>query len=68
MDGEEVNEDDAARKAALTKLNTRLVESGWMIPLYESLTNQGYNTKKVQQVKFAGSNVYPLLSSYAPTN
>ncbi|MCM0616899.1 ABC transporter substrate-binding protein [Paenarthrobacter sp. TYUT067] len=60
--------DDAAKKAALTKLNTRLVESGWMIPLYESLTNQGYNTKKVQQVKFAGSNVYPLLSSYAPTN
>ncbi|MBT2551298.1 ABC transporter substrate-binding protein [Arthrobacter sp. ISL-65] len=60
--------DDAAKKAALTKLNTRLVESGWMIPLYESLTNQGYNTKKVQQVKFAGTNAYPLLSSYAPTN
>ena len=60
--------DDAAKKAALTKVNTRLVESGWMIPLYESLTNQGYNTKKVQQVKFAGTNVYPLLSSYAPTN
>ncbi len=60
--------DDASKKAALTKLNTRLVESGWFIPLYESLTNQGYNTKKVQQVKFAGSNGYPLLSSYAPTN
>ncbi|MGN7251696.1 ABC transporter substrate-binding protein [Arthrobacter sp. SAFR-014] len=60
--------DDAAKKTALTKLNTRLVESGWMIPLYESLTNQGYNTKKVQQVKFAGTNAYPLLSSYAPTN
>ena len=60
--------DDAAKKAALTKLNIRLVESGWMIPLYESLTNQGYNTKKVQQVKFAGTNAYPLLSSYAPAN
>jgi len=60
--------DDPARKAALTKLNTRLVESGWMIPLFESLTNQGYNTKKVKQVEFAGSNVYPLLSSYAPAN
>ena len=60
--------DDAAKKTALTKLNTRLVESGWMIPLYESLTNQGYNTKKVQQVKFAGSNAYPLLSSYAPAS
>ena len=43
--------DDAARKAALTKLNTRLVESGWMIPLFESLTNQGYNTKKIKQVR-----------------
>ncbi|MGO4804773.1 ABC transporter substrate-binding protein [Arthrobacter sp. 2MCAF15] len=60
--------DDAARKAALTKLNTRLVESGWLIPLFESLTNQGYNTKKVKQVDFAGSNVYPLLSSYAPVS
>ncbi|MGO4236194.1 ABC transporter substrate-binding protein [Pseudarthrobacter sp. YAF2] len=60
--------DDAARKAALTKLNTRLVESGWMIPLYESLTNQGYNTKKVAQVKFAGANAYPLLSSYTPAS
>jgi peptide/nickel transport system substrate-binding protein len=39
-----------------------------MIPLFESLTNQGYNTKKVKQVEFAGSNVYPLLSSYAPAN
>jgi peptide/nickel transport system substrate-binding protein len=60
--------DDAARKTALTKLNTRLVESGWMIPLYESLTNQGYNTKKIKQVEFAGTNAYPLLSSYAPAS
>ena len=60
--------DDAAKKAALTKLNTRLVESGWMIPLYESLTNQGYNTKKIKQVEFAGTNAYPLLSSYAPAS
>lgn len=60
--------DDAASKAALTKLNTRLVESGWMIPLYEALTNQGYNTKKIKQVEFAGTNAYPLLSSYAPAS
>lgn len=50
--------DDAASKAALTKLNIRLVESGWMIPLYEALTNQGYNTKKIKQVEFAGTNAY----------
>jgi len=60
--------DDAAVKAAATKLNTRLVESGWMIPLYEALTNQGYNTKKVSAVKFAGTNAYPLLSSYTPAS
>jgi peptide/nickel transport system substrate-binding protein len=60
--------DDAAKKAALTKLNTRLVESGWLIPLYESLSNWGYNTKKVSEVTFAGTNAYPLLSSYKPAN
>jgi peptide/nickel transport system substrate-binding protein len=60
--------DDAARKAALTKLNIRLVESGWMIPVFESLTNQGYNTKKVAPVEFAGTNAYPLLSSYKPAS
>jgi peptide/nickel transport system substrate-binding protein len=60
--------DDAAAKTALTKLNTRLVESGWMIPLYEALTNQGYNTKKVAPVQFAGTNAYPLLSSYKPAS
>ena len=60
--------DDAAKKAALTKLNTRLVESGWLIPLFESLSNWGYNTKKVSEVEFAGSNAYPLLSSFKPTN
>jgi peptide/nickel transport system substrate-binding protein len=60
--------EDAAAKAGLIKLNTRLVESGWMIPLYEALTNQGYNTKKIKQVEFAGTNAYPLLSSYAPAS
>ncbi|MDN4609833.1 ABC transporter substrate-binding protein [Arthrobacter burdickii] len=60
--------DDAAAKTAATKLNTRLVESGWMIPLYEALVNQGYNTKKVAPVEFAGTNAYPLLSSYKPAS
>ncbi|MGX1161391.1 peptide/nickel transport system substrate-binding protein [Arthrobacter sp. SLBN-100] len=60
--------DDNARKIALTKLNKRLVESGWMIPIYEALTNQGYNTKKVAPVEFAGTNAYPLLSSYKPAS
>jgi peptide/nickel transport system substrate-binding protein len=60
--------DDAARKAALTKLNKRLVESGWIVPIYEVLTNQGYNPKKIAPVEFAGANAYPLLSSYKPAN
>lgn len=60
--------DDPAVKAAATKLNTRLVESGWIIPLYEALVNQGYNTKKVAPVKFAGTDPYPLLSSFAPAS
>lgn len=60
--------DDTVKKAALTKLNTRLVEAGWMVPLYESFVNYGYNPKKVQEVTFPGTNSFPLLSSFKPTN
>jgi peptide/nickel transport system substrate-binding protein len=60
--------DDGARNIALTKLNKRLVESGWLIPVYEVLVNQGYNTRKIAPVEFAGTNAYPLLSSYRPAS
>ena len=58
----------AKRTEALTKLNTRLVEAGWLIPLYESYSYAGYNTKKVKPLTFAGNDAYPLLSSIKPAS
>ncbi|NYJ31771.1 ABC transporter substrate-binding protein [Galbitalea soli] len=57
---------DADRKTALTQLNTTLVSSGWIIPLYEQLTTWAYNGKKVAAVTYPGQNTTPLLSSFAP--
>lgn len=58
----------AKRTEALTKLNARLVEAGWLIPLYESYSYAGYNTKKVKPLTFAGNDAYPLLSSIKPAS
>ncbi|MGP6177757.1 ABC transporter substrate-binding protein [Microbacterium sp. A196] len=53
---------------ALTALNARLLESGWLIPLYETLTNYGYDAAKVQPIEFAGANVQPRLASIKPVD
>ncbi|MGW1786070.1 ABC transporter substrate-binding protein [Streptomyces sp. NPDC002143] len=58
----------AQRTEALTKLNTRLVEAGWLIPVYESYSYAGYNAKKVKPLTFAGNDPYPLLSSIKPAS
>jgi peptide/nickel transport system substrate-binding protein len=52
--------------AALKSLNERLVQSGWDMPLYELLNSQGYNSAKLAPVAFAGTNQFPLLSSFKP--
>ena len=57
---------DADRKDALTKLNTELVSSGWIIPVYEQLTTWAYNSKKVAKVEYPGGGTTPLLSSFKP--
>jgi peptide/nickel transport system substrate-binding protein len=60
--------DVAAQKTALAKLNKAIVESGWLIPLYEALAPWGYNTAKVAKLTFPGSAPYPLLASIRPAS
>ncbi|HWU59542.1 MAG TPA: ABC transporter substrate-binding protein [Microbacteriaceae bacterium] len=60
--------DVAAQKTALADLNKAIVESGWLIPLYEALSPWGYNTKKVTKLTFPGSDPYPLLASIKPAS
>lgn len=60
--------DAAAQKAALVDLNTAIVDSGWLIPLYEALAPWGYNTAKVAKPTFTGSDPYPLLASIRPAS
>ncbi|MCX7520760.1 ABC transporter substrate-binding protein [Microbacterium sp. STN6] len=57
---------DADRAKALTDLNRHLVEDVWLMPLYEQLTTHAYNATKLKKVTFAGTNSWPLLSSYTP--
>lgn len=57
---------DEDRAAALQTLNARLVESGWLYPLFEPLTSVGYDGDKLNEVTFAGELSIPLLSSFTP--
>lgn len=56
--------DDASRKTALTSLNTELVSSGWLIPVYELLTSWAHSDK-VAAFTLPPSGI-PLLSSFKP--
>jgi peptide/nickel transport system substrate-binding protein len=58
---------DDDRAAALLGLNTALVSTGTIIPVFEQLTTWTYNDT-VQPVVFPGQNNVPLLSSFAPAN
>lgn len=51
---------------ALKALNARLLEVSWIVPLYETLTNYGYDAAKVQQIEYPGAFVQPLLQSIKP--
>nr|WP_274636129.1 ABC transporter substrate-binding protein [Microbacterium bovistercoris] len=60
--------DAAKQKAALTDLNRAIVDSGWLIPLYEQLSPWAYNDKKVAKPTFPGADPFPLLSSLQPAS
>jgi len=61
-------QDDAARTAALQDINARLLEIGWVYPLYEPFTSVAYDTDKLAEVEFPGEQSIPLLSAFAPAS
>ena len=60
--------DEAAQEAALKDLNRAIVDSGWLIPLYEQLSPWAYNTAKVAEPTFPGAEAFPLLASIQPAS
>lgn len=60
--------DEAAQATALTDLNRAIVDSGWLIPLYEQLAPWGFNEKKVAEPTFPGAETFPLLSTLQPAS
>ncbi|WP_417563925.1 ABC transporter substrate-binding protein [Microbacterium sp.] len=58
--------DAAAQKTALTNLNRAIVDSGWLIPLYEQLASWAYDKNKIAEPTFPGAEAFPLLSSIQP--
>ena len=60
--------DEDAQKEALTNLNQSIVESGWLIPLFEQLAPWGFNEAKVATPTFPGAETFPLLASLQPAS
>lgn len=60
--------DDTAKAQALTDLNRAIVDSGWLIPLFEQFAYWAYNTGKVAEPTFPGAEPFPLLSTLTPAS
>ena len=60
--------DEDAQAAALQDLNRAIVDSGWLIPLFEQLAPWAYNTAKVAEPTFPGAEAFPLLASLQPAS
>jgi len=52
-----------AQTSALTELNAAITDRGWYIPVYEDFIYAGYNSDKVAEPSFAGTNGWIVLSS-----
>lgn len=61
-------DDEAARTAALTDLNRAIVDSGWLIPLYEQLAPWAFNESKIAEPAFPGAEPFPILSTLTPAS
>ncbi|WP_194762678.1 ABC transporter substrate-binding protein [Microbacterium sp. UFMG61] len=61
-------DDEAAQEAALQDLNRSIVDSGWLIPLFEQIAPWGYNDTKVAEPSFVGAEVFPLLATLQPAS
>ena len=60
--------DDDARKSALQDLNRSIVDSGWLIPLFEQLAPWAYNADKVAEPTFPGAEAFPILAAIQPAS
>ncbi|SFS13036.1 peptide/nickel transport system substrate-binding protein [Microbacterium sp. cf046] len=60
--------DADAQATALQDLNTAIVDSGWLIPLYEQLAPWAYNTEKVAELTFPGAEAFPILATIQPAS
>lgn len=60
--------DEEAQAVALTELNSSIVESGWLIPLFEQLSPWAYNESVVQEPTFPGTDSFPILSTLQPAS
>ena len=60
--------DEAAQTAALEDLNRAIVDSGWLIPLFEQLAPWAYDTAKVAEPTFPGAEAFPILASIQPAS
>ena len=60
--------DEEAQAAALTDLNTAVVESGWLLPLFEQLSPWAYDKSSVQEPTFPGTDSFPILSTLQPAS
>jgi peptide/nickel transport system substrate-binding protein len=60
--------DEEAQAAALEDLNRSIVDSGWLIPLFEQVAPWAYNTAKVAEPTFPGAEVFPILATLQPAS
>ena len=60
--------DTQAQESALTDLNAAIVESGWLIPLFEQLSPWAYNTSVLDEPTFPGTDSFPILSTLQPAS
>jgi peptide/nickel transport system substrate-binding protein len=60
--------DTDAQEAALTDLNSAIVNSGWLLPLFEQLSPWAYNTSALDEPTFPGTDSFPILSTLQPAS
>lgn len=60
--------DEAAQKTALQDLNRAIVDSGWLIPLYEQIAPWGFDEATLAMPTFPGAEIYPILATLQPAS
>jgi peptide/nickel transport system substrate-binding protein len=60
--------DADAQATALEDLNRSIVDSGWLIPLFEQLSPWGYNATVLEEPTFPGADAFPLLRTFTPAS